>query len=544
MKNKKRVIAIIVIATLICLTVIGNGIVENILNVSFADDMFMDDSGVYIITNDKKMEVQFADVFEDSATSVVIPATIKINGQEYKVIGIKAEALKGNKKIKKVTIDENVKSIGKKAFYGCKNLKSVKIKTTKLTNSNVKSSAFKGLNSKAVVSVPGEKLAAYKKILKAKGLAGKNQKIIVEKEEKKEEEVPEVTFGPEHPLPEPKEAIASIGNIAKIATKDFGKSKVSETVKYAKGDNIMFSARIQMRPEIYGQFGTREAYGIWLKCYKCSRKFSNEEEYTIHDCMSNCGYRFEFINNKESYIESYWDADDSPCKTIFHFTLPSGLSYKEDSIKLIRAKDIEIDSSVYNVEISGQELTVTVDNIKAMPYFSYSFETSEYGGFRYPISILFDSELNDAAVATNTVSSSVSYSYKGLEKTIELEDLNVYAASLQLNNVASGSKFTLYKQKIVYNALNIGAPQYFEVADGTSIDGMLTFNGLGKGKYKLVQTEAPDGHKKMNSLIFDIDMEGKDGKITELSIKDKSGKKLPWTTNIETGVISAEIINQ
>ncbi|MFG6394898.1 MAG: leucine-rich repeat protein [Lachnospiraceae bacterium] len=544
MKNKKQVIAIIVIATLICLTVIGNGIVENILNVSFADDMFMDDSGVYIITNDKKMEVQFADVFEDSATSVVIPATIKINGQEYKVIGIKAEALKGNKKIKKVTIDENVKSIGKKAFYGCKNLKNVTINTFNLKAKTIGTAAFKGLNAKAVVSVPGEKLAAYKKILKAKGLAGKNQKIIGEKEEKKEEEVPEVTFGPDHPLPEPEEAIASIGNIAKIATKDFDKSKVSETVKYAKGDNIMFSARIQMHPEIYGQFGTREAYGIWLKCYKCSRKFSNEEEYTIHDCMSNCGYRFEFINNKEAYIESYWAADDSPCKTVFHFTLPSGLSYKEDSIKLIRAKDIEIDSSVYNVEISGQELTVTIDDIKAMPYFSYSFETSEYGGFRYPISVLFNAEMNDATTVTNAASAYVSYEYKGMEKTIDLGELNVYAASLQLNNVASGSKFTLYKQKIVYNASNIGAPQYFEIAEAENINSLLTFSGLGKGKYKLVQTEAPDGHKKMNSLIFDIDMEGKNGKITELSVKDKSGKKLSWNTNIETGVISAIVTNQ
>ena len=544
MKNKKQVIAIIVIATLICLTVIGNGIVENILNVSFADDMFMDDSGVYIITNDKKMEVQFADVFEDSATSVVIPATIKINGQEYKVIGIKAEALKGNKKIKKVTIDENVKSIGKKAFYGCKNLKNVTINTFNLKAKTIGTAAFKGLNAKAVVSVPGEKLAAYKKILKAKGLAGKNQKIIGEKEEKKEEEVPEVTFGPDHPLPEPEEAIASIGNIAKIATKDFDKSKVSETVKYAKGDNIMFSARIQMHPEIYGQFGTREAYGIWLKCYKCSRKFINEEEYTIHDCMSNCGYRFEFINNKEAYIESYWAADDSPCKTVFHFTLPSGLSYKEDSIKLIRAKDIEIDSSVYNVEISGQELTVTIDDIKAMPYFSYSFETSEYGGFRYPISVLFNAEMNDATTVTNAASAYVSYEYKGMEKTIDLGELNVYAASLQLNNVASGSKFTLYKQKIVYNASNIGAPQYFEIAEAENINSLLTFSGLGKGKYKLVQTEAPDGHKKMNSLIFDIDMEGKNGKITELSVKDKSGKKLSWNTNIETGVISAIVTNQ
>ena len=63
--------------------------------------------------------------YQKSVTSVVIPATIKINEQNYKVTGIKANALKSNKKVKKLTVGENVRVIGKKAFYGCKNLKSI-----------------------------------------------------------------------------------------------------------------------------------------------------------------------------------------------------------------------------------------------------------------------------------------------------------------------------------------------------------------------------------------------------------------------------------
>ncbi len=381
-------------------------------------------------------------------------------------------------------------------------------------------------------------------MLKAKGVTGKSQEIKGVKME--EEEVPRVTFGSDHPLPDPEYAICSIGNIAKVATNSFDTAKVSDSVKYAKGDSIPFSARICMHPELYGQFGTRETYGKWQMCYQCKKKFAlDDKEYAIHVSMSTdngCGVHHIFIEHEEVYMETYWVADDSPCKTVFHFILPCGLSYQKDSIKLLRSKDEEINSSVYHVDISGQELTVTIDNIKEEPFFGYNFQGLQ--AFRYPISVLFNAEMNDATTVTNTASASVSYEYKGMEKTVDLGELNVYAASLQLNNVASGSKFTLYKQKIVYNALNIGAPQYFEVADGTSIDGMLTFNGLGKGKYKLVQTEAPDGHKKMNSLIFDIDMEGNDGKITELSIKDKSGKKLPWNANIETGVISAIVTNQ
>ena len=219
-------------------------------------------------------------------------------------------------------------------------------------------------------------------------------------------------------------------------------------------------------------------------------------------------------------------------------------------MKVIRSKDAEIDSNAYHVDISGQEMAVTIDNIKTMPYFTYSHELSKGGAFRYPISILFNAEMNGKVAAANTVPVSVSYSYKGLEKTINLGELNVYATSFQIKNTdasgntVDGSKFTLYKQKMVYNSAGLGAPQYFKVAEATSVDGLLTFKGLGEGKYKLVQTEVPVGYEKMDSMVFDISMEGKDGNITLLSVKDKSGKTLSWNTNIETGVISAEIINQ
>ena len=75
----------------------------------------------------------------------------------------------------KITIPAKVKKIGKQAFYGCKKLKSITIKTTKLTNKNVGSKAFKGIYAKATIKVPKRKYTSYKKILRAKGVSSKTK---------------------------------------------------------------------------------------------------------------------------------------------------------------------------------------------------------------------------------------------------------------------------------------------------------------------------------------------------------------------------------
>lgn len=103
--------------------------------------------------------------------NIVIPATVKISGKNYKVTSIAKNAFKNNKKLKKVTIGANVNKIGKAAFKGCKNLKSIVIKTKKLTAKKVGANAFKGINKKATFKVPKNKVKAYKKIVKAKGAA-------------------------------------------------------------------------------------------------------------------------------------------------------------------------------------------------------------------------------------------------------------------------------------------------------------------------------------------------------------------------------------
>ena len=63
---------------------------------------------------------------------------------------------------------KNVTSIRSKAFYGCRQLKSITIQTKKLTMKNVGSKAFKGISAKAVIKVPKAKVKSYERILKAK----------------------------------------------------------------------------------------------------------------------------------------------------------------------------------------------------------------------------------------------------------------------------------------------------------------------------------------------------------------------------------------
>lgn len=129
----------------------------------------------YTVTK-KGKEVSFRKTVSTSKT-LTIPNKVKIAGITYKVTSIAKNALKNNKKITKLTIPSNIASIGAKAFYGCSKLKTITIKTTKLTMKKVGSSAFKKINAKATIKVPKKKKSTYKAILKKKGITGKKQRI-------------------------------------------------------------------------------------------------------------------------------------------------------------------------------------------------------------------------------------------------------------------------------------------------------------------------------------------------------------------------------
>lgn len=104
---------------------------------------------------------------------VTIPDSIKVDGITYKVTSISASAFSGNKTVTSVTIGKNVKTINKKAFYNCSKLKTLTIKSTKLTADTVKKDAFKKVSTSCKVTVPSGKADAYKMILQGVGLSTK-----------------------------------------------------------------------------------------------------------------------------------------------------------------------------------------------------------------------------------------------------------------------------------------------------------------------------------------------------------------------------------
>lgn len=142
-----------------------------------------------------KQAVSCVGTANKKASSIKIPASVKYNGITYKVTSIGAKAFAKNKKIKKVTIGNNVKAIKARAFENCKNLKSVTMGTglttiDKYAFSKEKKGCVLTIKSKRLktvktainyktknmtVKVPKSKLKSYKKLLKKKA---KNVKVV------------------------------------------------------------------------------------------------------------------------------------------------------------------------------------------------------------------------------------------------------------------------------------------------------------------------------------------------------------------------------
>ena len=145
--------------------------------------------GIYKVTNVKKKTVIYMKPKNKKTSSVKIPEEIKINKKKYKVTSVSANAFRNNKKIKTVTIGQNVKEIGKNAFRGCKNLKKVtigknvttienyafygckKLNLIEIRSSKLKKvgkAAFKKIAKKPTARVPKGKIQSYKKLFKGK----------------------------------------------------------------------------------------------------------------------------------------------------------------------------------------------------------------------------------------------------------------------------------------------------------------------------------------------------------------------------------------
>ena len=98
--------------------------------------------------------------------NVSVPAQIYVQGITYKVTSIGAKAFNNNKKLTKVTIGTNIVKINSNAFFNCKNLKTVIIKSVRLTGKTANKKAFKNAHKKLVIRVPKKVKKIYKQIFK------------------------------------------------------------------------------------------------------------------------------------------------------------------------------------------------------------------------------------------------------------------------------------------------------------------------------------------------------------------------------------------
>lgn len=145
----------------------------------------------YKVTDVKKKTVTVVGIANKKSKKIKVGKTVKIKNKTFKITAVGASAFKGCKNAGTAVIGANVKSIGDKAFYGCRKLKSVKLEGKNLTSigksafyqdgdlktisiksmklKKVGAKAFYGINKNAKIKVPSKKLQAYKKLLNKKG---------------------------------------------------------------------------------------------------------------------------------------------------------------------------------------------------------------------------------------------------------------------------------------------------------------------------------------------------------------------------------------
>ena len=124
--------------------------------------------------NDKRVRVMR--LVDKQVTNVVVPNTVSFGGRTYSVTCINANALRGNKYIKKVTLGKYIRSIEHNAFYNCPKLAKVVINSKDLVN--ISNYAFKKSKSSLKVYVPTRGLISTYRSLLLDGGMSRTAKVV------------------------------------------------------------------------------------------------------------------------------------------------------------------------------------------------------------------------------------------------------------------------------------------------------------------------------------------------------------------------------
>lgn len=508
-------------------------------------------SGSYTIISEKWKTVQYEGLSEKSYTVAEIPATtVELKGKKYSVTQIAANALANSDRIKKAVIGKNITKIGKKAFYNCKNLKSITIKSELLKKSSIGSNAFKGLPSDAVLTVPQEKLSTYKSILKSKGL--KNQKVKAAAQSSTAN------------------SDSAGSKLSENASFDLSKSMFDSDICFSKidtgngiygtytnsisaGDNISVKTKFGFKAGIYGSWeeDNRKLTKGYNQCAKCKGYFSdymlglhNEMELEEGGCWTNY---FIGMSNKQATTWAFIP-DEAPCQAVVKYTLPSGVSYAGNLnvTGFVTGDDF---TDACKVDVSNNTISVVLPNVKILPfyhpfdyqsykkdvYFSPDYDNDFHESFLVRLDFTTDGNLSSESI----ISSEVSYSYKGTSNTKSFKS-TIRTASLEiLDASASGSKFDLYQKRTnQQDKGNLKSVDWKIFKKDISAGDIVTGLGTGFGfenQYKLVQTKAPNGYEEADDIEFVLEIK-EDGTI---SAEDENGNAL----KVENGVVKVTVVN-
>jgi len=252
-------------------------------------------------------------------------------------------------------------------------------------------------------------------------------------------------------------------------------------------------------------------------------------------------------------------------KLVFHDTLSDGLTYCGDNDVAVYVKKGNAETKVkedgFTVKSGtdadpGDTLTVTLDDVNVLTDDQGNKITVDKDS---KILVKYHATLNEDAVIGNPGNENkvyLEYSNRpGTDSIGETPEKIVKVFTFQLTvkkvdgnwNELSGADFELYKWDDVQN-------KYVEVGKaGTTVTEPTTFEwtGLGAGKYKLVETEAPKGYNKAEDIIFSIKYTTKEGasglEIDEVTFKDGNDKPITDKFTVEKtnkGEISTKIVNE
>lgn len=534
----------------------------------------------YTILSENSATAEYAKPTKKTCTTTTIPDTVKIGKKTYKVTSIAANAFKGCSKLKKVTIGKNVTKIGKKAFYGCKNLKTIKINTTKLTKKSVGSKAFAKINAKAVVTVPKNKLKAYKTILKGAGLNGKGQKVKGEAGNKHINEY------------NPSESQFDEGGTGFSMVKlESGNDKRidDDTNIFTAGDSFEITSQCRLLPPVYG-YWMKDSRKIenraWMMCMGCREYYPNDMAFAMHEgagmakngvdnmaCRSGhfiLGWTTPSAGPKDTW---YFVPDDNPCSLTLTYRLPDGVSCNKEDISVSRTNsasdqdngiylpDIDL-TSICKITTVANTITITFDNIKQMPLYerfdvdAYLKDMGYYDGYasketllshRYQIKVKFNGLITENIEQDSRLECNMAYSYKGsgMDKTFSR---SIHTAAMQVANTdadgnsLTGAEFDLYRTRYNYSG-SIGTSEWELLAGGLHAGDVVKGLGMGsadwENEYRLVQTKAPNGYTLAQPVEFTVKIDTTSGKTVITAADSWEDDELP----VKDGVITVTVVN-